>query len=329
MRSIAIALPLAFALAWSATASADTVLLLGWTGNPTPTMEQAKQRLNGRYADDKIVIVTTPEQYFPFSGTMTIEESERQGQLLLDAAIKAQYAAHPDEKIVVSAFSQSSVVAELEKAALLTDPEAPPSNKLVFEETGNLSRGPGAPSQGTNPLPYVDSQYNTIDITYEYDPSGRAPTYWLNVFAALNAGAAAVYSHMGGWAEFFDSTKATGYNDVDLSTVPAENITTRTNSNGTTTTYYTVPQDDLPILQPLRDAGVDERIVDSLNARLKPLVDAGYETPAARMAERQSTRSAYKAQPLKKAIRFAARRPVAHPKAGHSSHRPGAAGTAF
>ncbi|MGI9126189.1 MAG: PE-PPE domain-containing protein, partial [Mycobacterium sp.] len=65
--------------------------------------------------------------------------------------------------------------------------------------------------------------------------------------------------------------------DADLSTVPAQNITTTTNGQGGTTTTYLVPTEQLPLTMPLRQLGVPSGWVDSLDDGLRPIIDAGYK----------------------------------------------------
>ncbi|ANW65349.1 hypothetical protein BCA37_18750 [Mycobacterium sp. djl-10] len=57
---------------------------------------------------------------------------------------------------------------------------------------------------------------------------------------------------------------------------PDEDVTETVNSLGGKTTTYFVQNDRLPLLQPLRDMKVDERIVEAIEKPLKHVVDAGY-----------------------------------------------------
>jgi hypothetical protein len=242
-------------------AHATAVLGFGGSGNPTPTNEQIAERLNGLYANDPITVVTTPEG---FTGI----ESEQAGQVIMDAAIKAAYAADPTQPIVVSTYSQSAAIAEMEKQSLLTDPDAPPASAVTFVELGNPDRADS---------PGVVSSYTTIDVSYEYDPISRPVDDVFNGVADANAVASLVYDHMGGTGALGDLTNENGYTNVDLSTIPADDITTSGN-----VTYYTAPEPNLPLLQPLRDMGVPASVLAPINAALKPIVDAGYSTtPAA------------------------------------------------
>ena len=68
--------------------------------------------------------------------------------------------------------------------------------------------------------------------------------------------------------------------DLDVSHVPAKNVTTVLNSLGGKTTTYLVPTDKLPLVQPLRDLHVPEGIVTKIEKPLKRIVDAGYDGKA-------------------------------------------------
>jgi len=63
----------------------------------------------------------------------------------------------------------------------------------------------------------------------------------------------------------------------DLATVPARNITTTVNGQGGTTVTYRVPAQQLPLTKPLRDLGVPGKVVDGIDATLRPIIDSGYQ----------------------------------------------------
>src|SRR6185312_1599791 len=64
--------------------------------------------------------------------------------------------------------------------------------------------------------------------------------------------------------------------DLDLSHVPADNVTEVTNSAGGKTTTYLVPTSFVPLVQPLRDLGVPENLVRTIEEPLRRIVDMGY-----------------------------------------------------
>ena len=106
-------------------------------------------------------------------------------------------------------------------------------------------------------------------INREYDGWADTPDHPLNLVADANAVAGIVYIH----SSYADA-------DLDLSTVPAEDITTTTNSLGGKTTAYLVPTKNLPLVQPLRDIGIPEPVVEAVEKPLRKVVDAGYDRTA-------------------------------------------------
>lgn len=56
----------------------------------------------------------------------------------------------------------------------------------------------------------------------------------------------------------------------------------RTNSKGATITSILVPTARLPVLEPLRDMGIPDPVVDVADKLVRPVVDAGYSRNDAR-----------------------------------------------
>ncbi|HSA40994.1 MAG TPA: PE-PPE domain-containing protein, partial [Mycobacterium sp.] len=63
---------------------------------------------------------------------------------------------------------------------------------------------------------------------------------------------------------------------TDLSTVPADHISTATNTKGGSVTTVLAPTRNLPLTQPLRDLGVPGALVDRADRVLRPVIDSGY-----------------------------------------------------
>lgn len=109
----------------------------------------------------------------------------------------------------------------------------------------------------------VESAFDRVDITYQYDGVGNFPDRPWNLLADLNAILGGFYLHpLTQWA--------------DLSTVPESNITTTTNSRGATITTYLVPAPYLPLTRPLEQLGVPTGIVHALDSMLIPIINKGY-----------------------------------------------------
>lgn len=188
--------------------------------------------------------------------------SIRTGTDNLDAAIKASTG-----PTTVYGVSQGDVVINAEKQRLMNDPHRPAADQLSFVQladptspTGIMGRNPGAyvPVLNLTFTAAVPTPYTTTVISRQYDGIADWPSVQTNWLADLNAVAGAAYLHP-------------DYGGLDLSTAQVTKYGT--------TTVYRVPTANLPLLQPLRDAGVPKPIVDVAQTVLKPIVDAGYRSP--------------------------------------------------
>jgi diacyltrehalose acyltransferase len=173
--------------------------------------------------------------------------------------------------------SQGSIVVHEEERRIMALPEdqRPAQDQLVFVHiadparpgggfTNRLPRHVQVPVIGlSRPEPVVETPYQTVYVTREYDGWADFPDRPLNVLATGNALMGTTYIHP--------------YYDVDLSTVPDSNITNTKNGLGGRTTSYLVPTKQLPLTQPLRQLGVDDRVVDEIDRHLRPIIDAGYK----------------------------------------------------
>lgn len=196
-------------------------------------------------------------------------DSVQQGVDALDAEI----AATPGDK-TVAGFSQGSIVLTVEKQRLMALPadQRPAADELTFVQIGDPS-GPGGILRYLPAAPQpVETPYDTVYVTREYDGWADFPDRPWNLISTANAVMGIYYVH-GKYPEA----------DLDLSSVPKENVTTSTNSQGATTTSYLIPTEKLPLVQPLRDVGVPEPVVAAVEKPLKQIVDAGYarnDTPS-------------------------------------------------
>ena len=152
----------------------------------------------------------------------------------------------------------AAVIAE-EKRTLLKSANPPPADELTFVVIGDPTQPRGLSSvllglripfleiQAYEPAP--ETPYDTIIVIREYDAAADIPDDLTNVLAVVNT------VLLGGPYVHAD------YHSVDLSTVPPENILEETSLGGTTTKYF-VPTRTLPLLEPLRDIGVPDELVD-------------------------------------------------------------------
>ncbi|WP_176562332.1 PE-PPE domain-containing protein [Mycolicibacterium palauense] len=259
VRRAASALVLGLAIALAPTAQAQTMLVAGgaiYYFFPGITAEIGR----GFYPEADRTLIE-----YPASPGLLIDRSLRVGVDRLDAAIRSTAA-----PLVVSGLSEGSIVIDHELARLADDPAAPPSDQLAFVLIASPERGlMSLLRQGVH-IPIVDytvakpveSQYDTVIVRGEYDGWADPPDRPWNLLATLNAvmGAAIVHS---------------AYAGVDPATIPPEDVTTTVNSKGATVTTYLRPTEHLPLTLAAR-LFVPGAIVDRIDARLRPIIDAGY-----------------------------------------------------
>ena len=210
--------------------------------------------------------VDYPASLLPPFGPMTVGQSIRVGQGNLDPVLKQQAGHGP---VVVAGVSQGAMVLDAERAALATDPAAPPPGTVQFVEFGNPAYGalgwlpPGTtiPLIDVTVIRPLDSQYNVDIVKGQYDFWADPPDRPWNVLADLNAIMGVKYVHISSGLDY----KADG---IVLSQT--------TNDRNATTTVYLVPTQHLPLTMPLRQLGVPDPLVDNIDAVLRPIIDAGY-----------------------------------------------------
>jgi hypothetical protein len=290
----AIAAVVAVGLATPTTAApqllAATALIMGGTGQPLSIFDPPLA--TSSYLADAVgfinatpdqptitrtVAVTTPEQFFPVAGLLTFNESVAQGKALLHTAIENTLS--PGNSTVVYGYSQSAVVASLEKIDLiqyyLAHPVETPPADLSFVLLANPMRPNGGilerfvgltiplldvTNHGATPTDSGDlgpNSFPTVDISQQYDGWSDFPTYPLNVVATVNAIMGIALLHL-------------NYHSAQMATAVKQ---------GTMgdTTYYLIPSETLPLLIPLQLLGVPSPIIKILDAPLRALVEMGYD----------------------------------------------------
>lgn len=223
----------------------------------------------------------TPAEFWPFGGLWdeTLDDSVAEGTAVLTAAIvetRAQHEAEgsPDIPFVVFGYSQSAIIITEEKrrlAEMVAHGQAtPPLSFVLLGNPGRPNGGiharfpglrlPGWTFSGATP---TDTGFPTIDVARQYDPFADFPLYPLNPFALANTLVALFYEHDYGKASldpqdplFDPATIVQHYGD---------------------TTYYLIPAEHLPLLQPLRDLGLAPRLLDAVEPALRALVELGYD----------------------------------------------------
>lgn len=276
----------AFVVTTAASTAATTVFVPGTKavlGSPSTTNDPT-QALNGKWSNDPYKVLDYPASFGPLTGLgdPTFGMSIYEGQRNLQKVYKP--IASPTTLV---GFSQGSLVIReelrrMDQTYTGTDGKVDPSVNVpkqyvdvyllgdpMNEKNGLLNSLKWFPlntgvlfGTGYNPQP-LETRYDIKEVTREYDGWADFPDRPLNLISVANAVAGIVYIHP-------------DYSKVDLNQIPPENISTTVNSKGGKTTYYLDPTVHLPLVQPLRDIGIPEPIVQAIERPLKVIVDTGY-----------------------------------------------------
>lgn len=256
-----------------------SVLVVGSTGTPRPSYRFMREVYDlfvaPHYFGDSLFGVQTPAQFQPFTGipNLTFDESAATGASYLHAAITQQLA--DGNRVVVAGFSQGASVATLEMRHLQSLPidSRPSPEDLSFVLLGNpnnpnggiLARFPGLYIQsvgltfnGATPV----TEYPTTVYTTQYDGFADFPQYPLNVVADVNALLGISYSHSLYYGLTPDQVAA--------------GVVLPVSSPDVNTTYILIPNEHLPLLQPLRGI-VPDSVLDGIEPGLRDVVELGYD----------------------------------------------------
>lgn len=224
--------------------------------------------------DPRIVSAAWPDEpWWKLSGLfdVTADQSIEAGI----ADLEAEMAAHPNESLVIYGYSQSTIVANLEKKRLAEKyPVGTPAPDIDFVLGGDFNvpnggvnaRFPGlyipildSTSNGSEP---TDTQFHTDVIIRQYDGVTDFPLYPLNIVSLLNAQMGFLYVH-------------TYPFDVSLPADPTKSPA----YEGTygDTSYYFFETEDLPLFAPLRTLGVPESAIDVVEPFFRVIVELGYD----------------------------------------------------
>lgn len=253
------------------TAWADTYVLGGTNQIGAPTQPQMRYLIDDGYvAPDTMIGIDYPAQLWPLSGTMALDPSVRAGTEALAAIVGATNGA-----ITVVGTSQGAVVINYEKQRLAASGST--RNDILFVTIADPTNSDGGIMGKLAPgyLPILDftltppppeTPNHTLEVVREYDGVADWPDKPLNALAAMNAFAGGVYLH-------------SKYGGLDLDDPDNVVTTTPPNSLGGTTTHIVVHTEQLPLTQPLRDAGVDDRVVDAIDKPLRKIINRAYDGP--------------------------------------------------
>lgn len=274
--------------------AAVTPLVLIVSGsNPTPIPPGATPPtwLQGQFTNgNDVEMVPYPAGYWPMMGTAHVGPSTAVGVTNLTAMQNAAIAA--GIPLTIMGTSQGALVIDQVIANDIAAGVSPSAVKFVIIEDPNRGsgiltyfRGVTLPILDYKPIKIPDSPYDTTVVIAEYDGVADAPTNPLNLLADINA--------------FLGQSHHQSSVYTDLSTVPAANITVKTNTAGGTTTTYLVPTAELPIVAALRKMGLPTPAASFLNKVLRPIIDSAY---AGRLAMNAMNAAAAKAKAVASVI---------------------------
>jgi hypothetical protein len=240
-------------------------------------------------ADDDRYAIITPEQFFPVSGLTTFDESVDMGLANLDSCLRGTGCQYSDNGLLdpeapedapitgdefdIFGYSQSAVIASLEKQAAIDEPGDTPLDLHFFllanpmrPNGGFLSRGPegltipiiGITFHGATPTNSceVGECFETVDVAVQYDGLGGDAALGLtNVLAVANAVMGYLLLHGELQNSNFDNALYQGsFGDTD---------------------YYLIPTPRLPLLMPFEPI-VPSPILTLLDGPLRAVIEAGY-----------------------------------------------------
>lgn len=274
-----------------------TTFVVGGTngvGGP-PSLGEMQGLVNQGFipADDDLVGIDYPAQLWPVSGSITLDDSVDEGVRNLDDEVQ-----HATGPIAIVGTSQGAVVINYEKRRLMAQDDPP--QDITFYTVADPTNSDGGVLAKFAPLhipilnftftgPPPETPYNTVEYVREYDGVADFPDKPRNVVADLNAIAGGIYLHP-------------NYGGLDP-TDPDVIVTHSTNSLRGTTTHYLFPTENLPLTQPLRDAGMNPALVDAIDKPLRRIIDAGYDGARPGRPAPSAKPSTTRARPIRDAIR--------------------------
>ncbi|AGZ49860.1 PE family protein [Mycobacterium kansasii] len=276
-------------------AAAVNTLVMGGSGNPIPSIDFVNNIVSRYIApffpvDPNFVqSLFTPEGFYIDTGikTLPLNVSVAQGVTILTNTLvgtNPPYAGllTSGNTVNVSGESQSAMIASLVMRSLNPTNSgaagSPYFNNLNFSLVGNPMNPNGGlferfvglslPSLGIEMYGATpDNAFPTKIFTIEYDGAADFPRYPINVLADLNA-FMGIQSLHGQYATLTPEQLATA--------IPLTNTV-----GPTSTSYYMIPTQNLPLLDPVRAIPfVGKPIADLVQPNLRYLVNWGYGDPA-------------------------------------------------
>lgn len=267
------------AMTQAALADPVVTFVLGGSGTPIPPQDfvtnVVTKYVMPNFPVGLVQALAMPAGEYPDSGIKDLMQniSIARGVTALNNAIQQQLAA--GNTVNVLGYSQGANIAALEMQLL--DPGGTPSNLPInFVLLGNSmnpnggwdARFPGLslPTLGFSTLgPMPTNDFVTKVYTLEYDGWADFPRYPIDIFSDLNALAGMVTVHTG-----YDTLTSTQINSAIV--LPTQ--------GPTRTTFYMIPSQNLPLLDPVRLIPyIGNPVADLVQPVLTPLVNWGYGDP--------------------------------------------------
>ncbi|OBA71486.1 hypothetical protein A5641_01950 [Mycobacterium sp. 1554424.7] len=265
--------------ATAAQADPPATFVLGGSGTPFPPPDFVTNVVSKYVAPNfpvgLVQALFMPAGEYPDSGIKDLMQniSIARGVTALNNAVQQQLAA--GNTVNVLGYSQGANIAALEMRLLdpAGTPSALPINFVLLGNSMNPNGGwdarfPGLslPTLGFSTLgAFPTNDFPTKVYTLEYDGWADFPQYPIDIFADLNAVAGMVTVHGG-----YDTLTSTQINSAVV----------QPTQGPTTTTFYMIPTQNLPLLDPVRYIPyVGNPIADLVQPVLRPLVNWGYGDP--------------------------------------------------
>lgn len=232
----------------------------------------AENNPNSPYAGWDFSLISWPAEIsLPMFGWRTFGESQRLGQTAVDTAMTTVIPTLDDDEQVLAFGYSSSANVMVRVMRELQQQGAPHTDRLAFTLLGNPNRPNGGILQrfaglyipildvdfdGSTPL---DTSYQTVDISWKYEPASDFPNYPLNLLAVLN-------SLIGGSMLHGNYYRADIYGERAFPDTTVGNIT-----------YITLEPPHLPLLLPLYELGFPAPLLELVEPALTVMVDWGYD----------------------------------------------------
>jgi PE-PPE domain len=264
-------------------------LMMGGTGMPVPSSEWVDSIITD-YIDPATGASYTA-QVVPTPANLPVDLSVHDGLADLQTAMAAQQLADPGAPYVIEGYSMSALIAvdeEEQLASTATAGQPVPDVTVALFGSGNRPNGGiyerldglyvpglGVDANGAEP---TDLGFPTIDVADQYDGLADVPQYPANLVADLNDLLGIIYVHTsyGDGAVpglFPDSTPLSGP-FADEYVLGSTEIVKQVTGDAT---YYLVPTQTLPLLDPLLDLAVPQSVLNIVQPALQVVVEAGYD----------------------------------------------------